>query len=242
MGAEEYVMSVQEIMAELETYGSEQTRKTLMKHGAQDPFYGVKVGDLKKIVKRIKVDHALAKELYATGNSDAMYLAGLIADPKMATPEELEAWVRGAYWYMLAENTVAWVAAESPHGWELGLKWIDDPEEMVQCAGWCTLHFWAQLRPDDELDIDAYRRLLDRVEGTLHDAMNRVRYTMNGFVIGVGAGISELTDRCRDVAATVGKVKVSMGSTNCKVPDAAATLDKISERGKIGVKKKKVRC
>ena len=42
------------LMKELEAMGSEQTKKVLMKHGAREPFFGVKVGDLKKIVKNLK--------------------------------------------------------------------------------------------------------------------------------------------------------------------------------------------
>ena len=45
-------MTVDEVMVELEAMGNEQTKKVLMKHGAKEPFYGVKVGDMKKIVKR----------------------------------------------------------------------------------------------------------------------------------------------------------------------------------------------
>lgn len=36
---------------------------------------------MKPIQKKIKVDYQLAKDLYATGNADAQYLAGLIAEP-----------------------------------------------------------------------------------------------------------------------------------------------------------------
>ena len=70
-----------EVVAELKTLGSESNKKVLVRHGAREPFYGVKIEDLKKIQKRIKKDHDLALALYDTGISDAMYLAGLIADP-----------------------------------------------------------------------------------------------------------------------------------------------------------------
>ena len=56
-----------------------------MNHGAKEPFFGVKVGDLKKILKKTKKNHELSLELYKTGNSDAMYLAGLMADEKKIT-------------------------------------------------------------------------------------------------------------------------------------------------------------
>lgn len=44
------LMTLDEVMARLEELGSEQTKNTLIRHGAQEPFFGVKVGDLKKLV------------------------------------------------------------------------------------------------------------------------------------------------------------------------------------------------
>ena len=76
------MMTVQEIMAELQLHGSESIRKILLKHGVKEPFFGVKIEYLKPIQKKIKMDYQLAKDPYATGNADAMYLAGLIADDK----------------------------------------------------------------------------------------------------------------------------------------------------------------
>jgi len=64
--------------AQLEALGSEQTRKNLRRHGATDPFFGVKVGDLKPVAQKLKGQQDLALQLYATGNSDAQYLAGMI--------------------------------------------------------------------------------------------------------------------------------------------------------------------
>ena len=45
-------------------------------------FFGVKVGDMKVIQKKIKHDHNLALELFDTRNADAMYFAGLISEPQ----------------------------------------------------------------------------------------------------------------------------------------------------------------
>ena len=84
-------MTAKEIVAELKTLGNESYKQILLKHGAQEPILGVKVDDLKKIQKRIKKDYRLALELYDTGISDAMYLAGLIADDAKMTKENLEA-------------------------------------------------------------------------------------------------------------------------------------------------------
>ena len=86
-------MTVEEVINEIKSMGNERTKATLMKHGAKEPFYGVKTGDLKKIQKKIKKDHQLSLDLYDTGISDAMYLAGLIADKDQITPAHLQKWI-----------------------------------------------------------------------------------------------------------------------------------------------------
>src|SRR5262245_42623819 len=121
-------MTAKEILAELKPLGSESYKRILMQnHGIKEPCFGVKIADLKKIQKRIKIDYQLALDLYDSGNYDAMYLAGLIADDVRMTKKDLQRWVERAYGGALAGYTVAWVAAGSPHGWEIAMKWIDSP-------------------------------------------------------------------------------------------------------------------
>src|ERR1700712_876783 len=116
-------MTVKEIMTTLATKGSDSLKKILLKHGVKEPFFGVKVEELKKIQKVIKKDYQLAKDLYATGNADAMYLAGLIADDAQMTKKDLNDWIKLAHSDNISGYTVPWVAAESKHGYALGLEW-----------------------------------------------------------------------------------------------------------------------
>ena len=121
-------MTSQEVMKQLQKFGNKQTKSTWARHGCPEPFWGVKVGDMKALIKKIKIDTPLAKELYKTGNSDAMYFAGLIADGKDLTKNEINEWAKKATWHMVSEYTVAFVASEHPQGWEIGLKWIDSKD------------------------------------------------------------------------------------------------------------------
>ena len=210
-------MTAQEVVDELKTLGKPSIKKVLINHGACEPFFGVSVEDLKKIQKRIKKDHALALELYETGISDAMYLAGLIVDDARMTKKDLNRWVKAAYWYMLSESTVPWVASEGPHGWEIGLEWIESKTEPIAAAGWSTLGAVLKIKPDDELDLAKIGELLERVAGTIHDQPNRVRLQMNGFVIDAGSYVAALTERALEVADRIGLVKVNMGETACRV-------------------------
>ena len=213
-----------------------------MKHGAKEPFFGVKVADLKNILKKTKKNHELSLELFDTGNSDAMYLAGLMADEKQITKEQLKNWADKAYWYYLSEFAVPWVAAETNFGFELGLEWIKFNEERIACAGWATLSNFAAVNEDENLDMEVYTTLLEKVKNEIHSSQNRVRYTINGFVIATGSYISVLTEKAKEVAANIESVHVEMGGTACKVPLAKDYIQKIEDKGRIGKKRKVARC
>ena len=234
--------TVSEVLAELAQLGSESIKKVLVKHGAREPFYGVKVEHLKKIQKRIQANQPLALELYDSGISDAMYLAGLIAEPAKFTKPQLTKWVKGAYWSLLSGSTVPWVTAESPFATELALKWMPSKVEGIASAGWATYSSYVSITPDDQLDLDQIEALLTTVEENIHDAANRVRYCMNGFVIAVGCYVVPLIDRAKAVATAIGDVSVDMGETACEVPLATDYIAKVEARGKLGVKRKSARC
>jgi len=235
-------MTTDEIMAELKAMGSESIKKILLKHGVKEPFFGVKVEQLKTIQKKVKTNYQLAKDLYATGNADAMYLAGLIADDEKMSKDDLQTWANQALSTNISEYTVPWVAAGNPSGFELGLNWIDSDDEHVAAAGWSTLSNWVALRADDTLDITALKALLNRVEKTIHTEKNRVRSLMNGFIIALGTYVTPLTDDAINTAKTIGAVTVDMNGTACKVPDAQTYIRKAKDRGTWGKKKKVVKC
>jgi len=235
-------MTCEEVMQQLAAMGSESTKRTFMNHGAKEPLFGVKVGDLKTIQKKVKKNHELSLELYRTGNSDAQYLAGLIADEKKITAENLQEWLQSAAWHMQTEYTVPWIAAESAFGYKLALEWIEAKEPHIQAAGWCTLASLVGIRKDEELDISQLKHLLQRVASTIHEAPNRVRYAMNNFVIAVGCFVKSLTNEALKTSEAIGTVSVDMNGTSCKVPFATDYIEKVREKGKLGVKKKMARC
>ena len=234
--------TVGQVMAELKKKGSQQTRKIFARHGAPSNMFGVKVADLKTIAKKIKGNQALACELYETGNCDAMYLAGIVADGSQMTKRQIESWAKGATWSTLSEYTVAWVASESPYSRDLAMKWINSKRESIASSGWCTYAGIVAITPDGELDLVEIKELLNRVVKEIEKAPNKVRYTMNGFVIAVGAYVKPLLKHAKRVAKTIGTVSVDVGDTACKVPLATEYIEKIEKMGRIGKKRKTIKC
>ena len=236
-------MHLKEMMAELEKRGSESIAKTLRRHGAPESMFGVKVADMKVLMKKAGKDHALALALWDTGNADAMYLAGLMADAKQITAKELERWAKTATWQMLSEYSVAGVAADSPHGPALARKWIEDKQEKIASAGWNTWSGVVSVREDSELDLKELEKLLARVEKEIQaEKRQRVRYTMNGFVMAVGCSVAPLQNRALAAAKRIGPVEVDMGDTECRVHVAAAMIEKVAGMGRTGKKRKSARC
>lgn len=234
--------TVNQVLTRLEAKGTEQTRKTFARHGAPDDMFGVKVADMKVIAKTIKGEQQLALDLYDTGNGDAQYLAGMVADGSQMTKKQLESWARKASWSMVSEYTVAWVTSESQHARALALKWMDARPESIASTGWCTYSGLLATTADDELDKQEIVGLLKRIEKEIDSVGERVRYTMNGFVLAVGAYYAPLLKRAKATAKRLGKVEVNMGDTACKVPDALPYIEKIESMNRVGKKRKTIRC
>lgn len=235
-------MKLKAVMAALKARGNEQIKRILMRHGAREPLFGVRVGDMKPIAKKLKGRQALALELFATGNGDAQYLAGMVADGRLMTARQLQAWADTAAWDMISGCTVPWVASEHPEGFALATKWIASKDEQVACAGWSTLGAIAAIVPDADLPIAAYGRLLDRVVKEIDGAPDGARYSMNNFVIMVGTYVAPLATKAMAAARKIGRVQIDMGDTSCNVPLAEEYILKSRRGAPVAPKRRTVRC
>ena len=234
--------TTQEILNELQPLGADPYKKILFNHGVKEPLYGVKIEYLKKIAKRLKTDYPLSLGLFDTGNYDAQYLAGLIADDARMTRKDFQRWLTKANSPPIFGYTIAWVAAGSNHALPLALEWIDSKNQDIATAGWNTLAGLVAIKDDKDLDLDQIKQLLNRAAKTIHDQPNDVRYVINSFVIAVGSYIKSLTDSALAAAKKIGQVEVNMGNTACKVPDAVQYIQKVKAKGAIGKKRKSVKC
>ncbi len=235
-------MTRDEIMQTLETLASPSIKKVLLKHDIPEPLMGVKVEEMKKIAKKIKNGYELSLQLYDTGVYDAMYLAGLVAEPSKMTVADLQHWADTATCHSLREYTVAWVTAESPHCVAMAMQWIHSGNTDLASIGWNALSDYVAMTPDDKLDVPTLKDLLLHVGKVIHTAANRQKYTMNGFIIAVGVYVTPLSELARTIAEKVGKVTVYMGDTACKVPFGPEYIEKIITKSGVGKKRKSVRC
>lgn len=138
---------ISEILATLASLSSARIKKHYVSQGVREPMFGVPVGVLKPIAKPLIGNQALAEGLYASGNYDAMYLAGMIANTQTMTPDDFRRWIGRADCYMLSEFVVAVTLAETDFAQPLADEFINDPGEFVQSGdGVATNGCWARAK------------------------------------------------------------------------------------------------
>ena len=222
-------LSLSEVMTTLENLGTEQTRKTWARHGAKGPMFGVLFGELFKLMKRIDVDHELARELWATGNVDARNLALKIADPLAMTPDELDRWAIENPMPMCSLY-VATLAAEGPHARDKVREWLNSSNERMRASGWTLLGRLSDL--DESFPEDQLLHSIEVIEKSMHSAPNEVKSDMNRALITMGGRSSALRKAVLAAAKRIGEVTVDHGDTACQTPDVAETVAKMWARSR----------
>ncbi|MEK4711939.1 DNA alkylation repair protein [Sporosarcina sp. FSL K6-5500] len=235
-------MNVEMVMQELEALGKERMKKMYMSNGAHEPLFGAATGAMKPIVKKIKINQPLAEELYATGNYDAMYFAGIIAEPNAMTEADYDRWIDAAYFYMLSDYVVAVTLSESDIAQEVADKWIASGEELRMSAGWSCYCWLLGNRLDVEFSEVKISSMLEIVENTIHDSPERTKSAMNNFLYTVGISYLPLHEKAIETAKAIGIVEIKRDKKKNSFLNASESIQKEVDRGKLGFKRKHVRC
>ncbi|MEC1179254.1 DNA alkylation repair protein [Metasolibacillus meyeri] len=235
-------MDFEAVMQELETLGKERTKKIYCSNGAKEPVFGVATGAMKPMRKAIKINQALAEQLYATGNYDAMYFAGVIAEPNTMTEADYDRWIEQAYFYMLSDYVVAVTLAEADIAQQVADKWIASGEELKMSAGYSCYCWLLGNRKDEEFSQSKLVNMLEVVKGTIHTAPERAKSAMNNFVMTVGVSYKPLHDEALATAKEIGIVEMKKDDKKSSFLNALQSIEKEVERGRIGFKRKHVRC
>lgn len=197
------------------------------KHGAHTNQFGVKMGDLRILAKRIKTDHDLAIALWGTGNLDARLLAVLVMKPKKLTAAELEKLVLSETFLPVADWLTSYVVKLHPDKEALRQKWMAAGVEPIAArAGWSLTAERVKTNPAG-LDLPA---LLDRIEQEMADAPPEPQWTMN-FVLGhIGIYHPEYRGRALEIGEKLGVYRDYPVSKGCTSPFAPIWINAIASR------------
>lgn len=134
---------------------------------------GVGVGDLRKIGRPHRGDHALALELWKTKVSEAMVLAAVIDDPAQVTERQMDRWVRDCDNWGLTDALCFGLFDRTPHAEGKALEWSAHREEFVKRSGFALMAGMAVHR--QELGDGVFLRFLPVISRAADDERNYVR-------------------------------------------------------------------
>lgn len=221
-------MNAQEILATLKKLGKPQTAAIYRRHGSGDNVFGVLTSELAKLQKKIKVDHALAMELWKTENAEARVLALLVADPEKLTRADAERLIKDGPMRFVG-CYLSGLLARSPIAEATMRVWMKSPDEFTREMGYGI--FGVRLKDDPESISDAEaEKVLATIEKQIHRSPNYARYAMNGALISIGIFKPSLRQKAIESAQRIGKVEIDHGETNCKTPDAVPYIEKAFRR------------
>ena len=221
-------MNTDDVLATLRKFGKPQTAAIYKHYGTGDNVFGVLTSQIGKLQKKIKTDHALAMQLWKTGNAEARALALQVADPVKITRTEAnrllkDGPVRFVGWYLSG------LVSRSPIAEQTMRAWMKSTDEDSREMGYAVLAKRLKDDPDSVSDADA-EKVLKTIEKEIHRSPNWARYAMNTALISIGTYKTALRKKSIEAAKRIGKVDVDHGETYCKTPDAVSYIQKASKR------------
>ena len=219
-------MTLDDTLAQLKALGNERMRAHNTKNGAGDNQFGVRLGDIRKLAKKIKSNHDLAVSLWQTGNVDARLLAILLLKPKQLSADEMDRMVRSVRFVQVADWLNAYVVKEHPEKEALRQRWMTDDHPWAARAGW-SLTAGRIARSPDGLDLTA---LLDRIESEMGSAAPEVQWTMNNCLAGIGIHLPEHRERAIAIGETLGIYRDYPVSKGCTSPFAPIWINEMVRR------------
>ncbi|HEY7925628.1 MAG TPA: DNA alkylation repair protein [Vicinamibacteria bacterium] len=133
-------MTKDEALAWLKRSGTRRDVLGLARYGIVAPrAFGVPIGKLLAIRKRIGKDRALAAALWKSGWYEARLLAAMVDDPKQVTRRQMDAWaLEFDNWGVC--DTVCWHLFDyTPFAFEKARQWSRSPREFVKRAGFALM-------------------------------------------------------------------------------------------------------
>ncbi len=221
-------MNAQEILATLQRLGKPETAAIYKRHGSGENVFGALTSDIVKLNKKLKPGHALAEELWATGNAEARILALLAFDPAKLTPAAAGRFLHDPQAHFLGCYLTTLVA-RSPIAQETMRSWMASTAETPREMGYGILSAILKEAPDSITEAAA-ADILKTIETEIQASPNWARYAMNGALISIGVFKPTLRPQALAAATRIGKVIVDHGETHCKTPEAVSCIQKAAKR------------
>ena len=167
-------METKEVLMWLEQKGTRRTVEGMARYGIQaERAFGVSVGTLRSLAKRLGKDQPLSLKLWETGWYEARLLATFVGDPQQVTRRQMNAWASDFENWADCDTACFCLFDRSPHAWELAARWAVSPREFVKRGGFVLM---ACLAAHDKVSPgDRFLPFLPMIEKGASDDRNFVK-------------------------------------------------------------------
>ncbi len=220
--------SVDEILQRLKESGMEKVRIQNTKRGAGENQFGVRLGDIRKLAKKVKKSLPLALELWDTNNIDSRFLSLLLIHPKDLTVEKMTSLVTSIGFDRVSDWFNSYIAKKHPNHEELRIKWMESENSMAARASWFLTAEKIKKNPTD-LNIE---QLLNRLEEDMGTADPLVQWTMNLALVEIGINFPTFRERSITIGNKLGLYKDYPVPKGCLSPFAPIWIKEMVSRQK----------
>jgi 3-methyladenine DNA glycosylase AlkD len=214
--------AIEDVMSELAALENPKMREANKRHGDD---HGVNLTQLRSLAKRLKAQHELAIQLWATGDTAARLLATLVCRPKAFPAAELDAMIREIRSPKLLDWLVVNVVKPGRHAEELRLAWKDGGD-LVGRAGW-SLTTERVVKNAANLDLDA---LLAQIEKEMKQAPAQKQWAMNHCLAEIGIHHAKFRERAIGIGERLAVLIDYPASAGCTPPYAPVWIAEMVRR------------
>jgi len=219
-------MNKEDALSQLDALGTDKMRAQNTKNGAGKNQFGVRLGDIRTLAKKIKTNHELALDLWKTKNIDARLLAILVMKPKSLSAAEADRMVRSIKFTQVTDWFNAYVLKQHADKEALREKWMSTSAPMAARSGWSLTAARIEKNPDG-LDLSA---LLDRIESEMGTAVPEVQWTMNFALAAIGINFPKHRKRALAIGESLGVYRDYPCSKGCTSPFAPIWINEMVKR------------
>ena len=219
-------IDLKEAMKQLESLGDERVRAQNSRQGCGDNQFGVRLGEIRKVAKKIKTDHELGKALWKTDNVDAQFLSTLVMKPNSLSVDEMNQMVGSINFSRVADWMNSYVVKKHPDKEAFRESWMQESNSWLARAGWSLTSERVAKNPDG-LDMSA---LLDRIENEMADAVPEVQWTMNMVLVDIGINSREHRERALAIGEKLGIYRDYPVPKGCTSPFAPIWINEMVSR------------
>jgi 3-methyladenine DNA glycosylase AlkD len=192
-------MDVDDVLAWLGRRGTKRNVDGMARYGiVARRAFGVPMGTMRSLAKRIGRDHALAAALWKSGWHEARMLATRVADPARVTPAQMDAWAASFENWAQCDTACLQLFDRSPFAWGRVRPWASSPREFVRRGAFALM---ASLALHDKATPDArFEALLPLIAKGARDDRNFVKKGVSWALRSVGRRSRRLNGATRELA------------------------------------------